>query len=205
MIVPAASDLTAASRIDFEALDMTDAMVQDEVDALAPWLEDATGRRFDGSAVPEYEPIPPRDDARFKKALRMALEWEAYKQHPDQVESVIDFGEVQAFTAGSYNEDRRGAQDLRYMDDWLHPWPALNKLLQSIQSASRRPQHEVPAVGVSDPRVRGGSEIMGALRGGPRYDPFDMRPRAIVVRRPGTWLPDEAMPTDRPITGLPNG
>lgn len=206
MDAPTASDIRALSRIDFDSLDWGEPTGSDpdrlaeEMGAIIPWLEDTTGYYF-GSTLPSDMPsttlsIPTRKESQFRKAVRMLVEWEAYRQHPDQVEGVIDIDIVASFTAGTYFEQRRTAQEALLIGDQIHPWPELNSLLTGLLSPAKGSIHEVPIVGFRDERYRGGAEIiernLGPCRSG--YDPYNMGPwhRGLVNY-------------NIPITGLPNG
>jgi hypothetical protein len=188
----------------------------EEIGVLSAWVEDVTGYYFGAVLPPDMdmraEVIPARREPEFRKALRMAVEWEAYKQAPDQIEGIIDIEEIQSFTAGSYSETRRGARigpGIMAIETQVHPWPALNRLLLSIQAPWRSNTREVPAVGWSNPARTPGFDIMNARRR--FYDPFDMRPNGPIVGTPEVWVAvDSLVETDYgfidvPITGLPNG
>lgn len=213
MDAPTADYIRLASRVDFDALNWGEVVapeidrLQEELDAILPWIEDVTGHYF-GVTLPDdmdtrATSIPSRKEALYRKAVRMAVEWEAYRQHPDQVEGMIDIDYLQSMTAGTYSETRRSANDVARIEDQVHPWPDLDSLLRSLRAVFLGDNaHEVPVVGVSDPLHRGGEDILNARRW-PTYDPYDMRPRHVIIR-PSTlpWEPDEP---SIEITGLPNG
>jgi hypothetical protein len=217
MLIPTADDIRSLSRVPFAELgwgapaDVSDPdMLDEELQAIIPWLEDVTGYAFDDShldtADPKMTVIPVRLEALMRKALRMAAEFEAYKQAPDQVEAVIDFGEIQQFTAGSYSETRRDVRDMRYFqNEMVHPWPELNKLLTGTLIARyKRSQSEVPVVGVVNPHRQPGREYGGYGR--PIFNPFG----DMILTPQGTWgfqpdLSPDLSGLDWPVTGLPNG
>lgn len=201
MDAPDAVYVRSASRVDFDALEWGEPDVgeidklQEEMDAIIVWIEDTIGYYFSEGLQPGMDKrmtaIPVRREPEVRKAVRMAVEWEAYKQQPDQLEGILDIEEVQSFSAGSYSETRRGARNnasATGIGAQIHPWPDLNRLLLSIRAPYLSSTAEVPIVGVSDPRYRGGADIMHTQFGRPNwYSPYDMRDNGPIVEPYGAF------------------
>lgn len=99
---------------------------------------------------PQLWVIPPFYEPMLRRVIQKGVEWEAYRAQPENIEGVIDIDEVQSFTTRGYSETRitagRGA--VAYMTlakTFLHPWPALNKLMTDLQNPVMN-QEDVPQV-----------------------------------------------------------
>jgi hypothetical protein len=103
------------------------------------------------------------DDKRIpliNKALRMFVEYDAASGQMEILETAADYNMVQSMSAGGYSETRRG---IVQPNPWvLHPWPALNGLLNGIINFDTQGQlaGETPAIESQGVYPRPGSEIM---------------------------------------------
>jgi hypothetical protein len=74
-------------------------------------------------------------DARMtaiRRAIRMLVEFNVARSQPEILESAVDFDMLQSMSADGYSETRR---TLGVALRTLHPWPALNWLLNGIIAA----------------------------------------------------------------------
>jgi len=200
-----AADIRSWSKVDFDDLigpvpQTGPDPLQEEVDRQAALVQLEVGWFYDTQYLPPsplftsnpglwvipvfYEPL-------MRKAIQMATEWEAFRSDPDYIEGLIDFDVVQSFTTRGYSEVRttagRGAVALQAAaKNLLHPWPALNKLMNDMQNPAKSGggSGDVPTVGapglVGSPQVRWdtGRYIIDAGRPGfgAPYSVYDERP-----------------------------
>lgn len=178
--------------------------LQEEVDRSAALIQLITGWFYDADHLPPASMftnnptiwvVPTVYEPMLRKAVQMAVEWESFRMQPEAIESVIDFDTVQSFTTRSYSEVRRdhtGATTLSGLQEQVHPWPALAKLLAGFMNPVMS-QSDVPSVRA--PGMRGGLRIrwdvgryiIDAGRCGPgRYSVYDERPGGMWFV-PGEW------------------
>lgn len=98
---------------------------------------------------PQLWLIPPIFEPLMRKAIQMAVEWEAYRAQPDAIEGLIDFDTVESFTTRGYSEVRRGhgrgVATFAALQAQVHPWPALAKLMGTLMNPIKS-QGDVPQV-----------------------------------------------------------
>jgi hypothetical protein len=66
----------------------------------------------------------------LRRAIRMLVEYAATSSQMEQTETASDYDMLSSFSASGYSESRRGIA--RPNPQVLHPWPALNRLLNQI-------------------------------------------------------------------------
>lgn len=142
----------------------------------AAWL------RFTGA---KFELVAADDEPLVFDAVRGLSELAALDQSEDRQETLADFDLLKSFSAGSYNETRRDADDARKARA-LVAWPWLNTRLWDFMTPDKRAYWidffanpgEIAAAGVTEVDWTGGlaagsSDIPGYERGGlhePGYD-----------------------------------
>lgn len=133
---------------------------------LAEWGYPApTAGQFDGldllvaEATSEFQSlttISPTDQATtdaewaplVRRAIRMLTVYNAGGMQPEVLDSIVDFDVISNLSISSYSETRRNIGSGRGV---LHPWPALNKLLETILAASTGTMYGFGSPGISSP------------------------------------------------------
>lgn len=115
---PTATTIIAASKVDFTALDYAnDAALEPVVDEALGMFSYYTGRDWSTpSGVWEVGEVP---EALAVAAVRKLTEILAFQAQEDRAEAFQDFDLIQSFSAGSYNETRRSADDFRKLQPML--------------------------------------------------------------------------------------
>lgn len=119
------------------------------------WLEAAIGYDIDDDEYPENL------QERTGEAIQLGVLYKIVSTEQGIIETAGDFDLIQSFSAGSYSETRRG-QGINTRA--LHPWPALNQLLNGLLSPDRLGQ-EIPAMGIVAPDWNVGKDIIDARTG----------------------------------------
>jgi hypothetical protein len=129
MDAPTTSDIQALTRL--EALKAADAAEADPVVAQAR----SEVRRFTGLS---WANVTDSDDAEnVKRAVRGMAELLWIQQSPETLETMADFDLVKSFSAGSYSETRRDAEDAMKAK-LLVAWPWLSSLLWGLMTPEKK-------------------------------------------------------------------
>lgn len=167
-IVPTPEQLRAASNIGFAeygypepGVGQTDRLelpIREAVPELSGYL------RTDVEAIP----VDAKHAPMVRRALRMLVEYNVAGSVQDILDTAADFDLVQSFSAGPVSESRRNQGGGRNI---LHPWPALNKLLNVLRWAvdGNLADSDYPDIGyrpLRDPNNRVGREGMEPYPGG---------------------------------------
>lgn len=133
MIAPTAAWIEENSDVDFASLGngwlAADGAVQRLVDVQVAFLEWATGRPL-ATMPPEFERLA-------EQALIYLVENSAQQSTADISETMGDFALIQSFSAGPYNESRRGLDELR-KSGLIVADPRLHGLLWALLTDERR-------------------------------------------------------------------
>ncbi len=124
MSKPTSASITEQSQIDFTALGYADANLDQLVEEALGTFSFYTGRNWvattwEDTVVPEALAV---------QAVRKIAEVIAYQGSEDRAETFADFDLLVSFSAGSYNETRRSADDfLKLGVGWI--WSTLGPLM----------------------------------------------------------------------------
>lgn len=137
-MVPTAADIRDWSNVDFADLAYpapvsgTDRL-QRLVDRALEYVHEVTGRTA--------ATIPTELTNTYEEAVQRRTEQLAHKSSEDEAETAADFDTINNFSAGSYNETRRGLKDVGDAKV-INIWPHLNDLLWRLATADRRDEWE---------------------------------------------------------------
>lgn len=179
MIAPTTEELVAASTQATFTGGAEGQQTRWVASGVAAWL------RFTGA---RYELVAAEDEPLVFDAVRALSELAALDQSEDRQETLADFDLLKSFSAGSYNETRRDADEARKARA-LVAWPWLNTRLWDFMTPDKRAYWidffaapgEVPAAGVTEVDwsrglAVGSDEIAGYERGGLHEPGLDYPP-----------------------------
>lgn len=215
MIPISAANIRSWSKVNFDDLigEVDDTQdppfdpLQEEVDRVAANMQLVLGWFYDANHLPPAPMfmanpamwlIPQFYEPMLRQVIQKGVEWESYRAQPDAIEGIIDFDTVQSFTTRGYSETRvtagRGAVAFASLaKTFLHPWPALNKLMTDLQNPvmnqSDVPQVRAPGMpGSIAIRWDGQKYLIDAGRPGANYQPRvgeSLAPYSVFDERPG--------------------
>ena len=191
---PDAAQIRAWSKLDFDEFDYPEpASGPDPLDELilraVAWFENVTGRSFAQTDDTQESYLGPtdsnettNDEILAREAVQMLVEWRVVRGSSDAVETAGDIDLITSLTAGSYSETRRATP---WGLSMLHPWPALNDLLNSLLTPTKGTAllGGAPSVVSVEPDWDVGREIIDAKKR--EADAHDMRPGGVIGW--GTW------------------
>lgn len=128
--VPDVVWVRATSNVDFGELGYPDPATGDP-DRLQYVLDEAVPEFTQLTGVDPLRDALPDGELRLTRmAIRMLVEYHAASGQMEQLETAADYDMLSSMTASDYSETRRGVT--RPNPQVLHPWPALNRLLEQI-------------------------------------------------------------------------
>lgn len=121
---PTAAEIDQWSKVEFADLEWEEADLEREIERAQEYVLDVTGY-----ATPED--VPANYSQTYREAIQRRVEQQAYATSPDIIETVADFDLIKSFSAGSYSETRRDAEDAMKAK-MINAWPLLNDLLMRM-------------------------------------------------------------------------
>lgn len=129
--VPTVEEIRADSRADFDELGYPAPVLSADLDPLQGRLDEATTQFYGVTGIdPRSLPVTDKRLPLVRMAIRMGVEYLAASGQMEQLETASDYDMLSAMSASDYSETRRGVTAPN--PHVLHPWPALNRLLNLV-------------------------------------------------------------------------
>lgn len=150
LAAPTVDQVRAESNADFEELGYPAPLAGDP-DRLQPVLDVAV-ELFQGATGIDSRTLDAADKRvrLVQTAIRMLVEYQAASGQMEQLETAADYDMLSAMSAADYSETRRGVSAPN--PHVLHPWPALNRLLNLIVNFDTQGGSAAEAPEVGDAR-----------------------------------------------------
>lgn len=126
-------------------------------DPLALLTQVAGEKVLDLTGHVTWEAVPTNYEGRVTLATKAVVEMLTAQSTPEYLETLADFDLIKAFTAGSYSETRRDADDAEKASKLLAAWPNVVAALLDAMTPEKREEYlalvsgkAIPAVGYTD-------------------------------------------------------